>query len=74
MSIDNQVGSRVVSLPAHTKASTVQAVNALSERMKEVAAHIEEQTSHIVGAVDQQLEKEIEAVVVSTIVMSEKHT
>ncbi|MCG8318373.1 MAG: hypothetical protein MI921_02615 [Cytophagales bacterium] len=73
-SIRSQVESRVASLVVHAKASTAQAVSALSECMKEVAVHMEEQTSCIVGAVAQQLKKEIEAFAVTVATTSEKHT
>ena len=73
ISVHSQVDSRVASLVAHAKASTAHAISTLSKHVKEVAAHMEEQTSRAVGTIAQQLEKEIEAVAVSTVMMSEKH-
>ena len=69
----NQVESRVASLVAHTKVRMAQGISPLSECIREVAVHTEEQTSCIAGTVAQQLEKEIEAVAVSTITTSERN-
>ena len=49
-------------------------VGAFSERVWEVAAHSEAQTSHVVGNITQRLEKDIEAVVVSAPAMSKQNT
>ena len=51
--VHNQVDSRVASLVVHAKASTAQTISALSERIREVMGHTEEQTSCIVGTVAQ---------------------
>ena len=72
--VHGKVESRVALLAAQAEASTAEFVGALSEHVKEVAVHYEAQTSCIVGSVLQQLEKEIEAVAVSTAVTSERNT
>ena len=74
MPVHGQVESKVASVTAQAEASTAHVVDALSKYVTEVAAHSAEQTLHVVGIVSQQLEKEIEAVVVSAAAMSERHT
>ena len=73
-SVWSQVESRVASLVAQAKVSTAQAVGALSKCVEEVAAHLEEQTSCVVGTVAQQLEKNIEVAAVSPATTSERNT
>ena len=73
-SVHSLVESRVASLAVHAKARIVQAVSALSERIRGLVVHMEKQMSHVVGTIAQQLEKEIEAAVVSTAMTSERHT
>ena len=71
-SVHGKVESMVASLAAQAKASTAHIADALSKCMSKVAADMEAKTSCAIGAIAQQLEREIEAVVVSTTVMSEQ--
>ena len=57
-----------------TEASTTHVVGVLSERVKAVVEHSEVQASCVVGAVNQQLEKGLEAVVTRAAATSEQNT
>ena len=63
-SAHGELESRVASL-------VVQVVGALSEQVREMAAHSKAETSHVVGSIAQQLEKEIEAAMESVVTISE---
>ena len=72
-SVHGEVESRVASLVAQAKVSTAQVVDALSKHVKEVIAHSEARTSHVIGSVAQRFEKEIEANVISAAATSEQN-
>ena len=66
--------SSIASLATQAKESTAQMVGALSKCVQEVAVHMEEQTSRVIGTMAHQLEKEIEAAAVSAAMTSEWNT
>ena len=67
----DEVESKGASLAAQTEPSSAHVVDVLSEHVKVIAEHSEAQASHVVGAVTQQLEKGLEAVVTSAATTSE---
>ena len=73
-SMHGEVQSKVASLMARADASTVHTVEVFSGRVREVAEHLEVQTSRVAEAVTQQLEREIEAATTSTATMVEVQT
>ena len=69
-----EVQSKVASLTARADASVAHAIEVLSRCVQEVAEHSQAQTSRIVVAAAQQLEKEIEAAATSTAMTTEIQT
>ena len=73
-SVHGEIESKVSSLEAQAATSTAHITDALSKRVGEVMAETEAKTSHVVGTVAQQLEKEIQAVALSTAATAETMT
>ena len=73
-SMHSAVESEVASLMACADASTVHAVEVLSGRVQEMAAHSDAQTSRVAKAVTRQLESEIQATAMSTAATAELNT
>ena len=70
----SQVESHVVSLAAQVEATTLRTATEITGQVRAVAAHAEESMSHIVGAVAQQLESEIEVAAIGTATTSASNT
>ena len=64
----------MVHVAAQIEAKTAQAVTAFAERVRESVVETEARTSHTVGSVVQQLEREIEAAMTGAAVTSEMKT
>ena len=72
-SVHGEIESKVSSLAAQAAMSTAHITDALSKCVGEVVAETEAKTSHVVGTVAQQLEKEIQAAASSTAVTAENN-
>ena len=70
-SMHDEVKSKVAELSAHADASTMHAVEVLSEHIQKMAVDTEVKMSCNVGTVVQQLEQEVATAATSTAVMAE---
>ena len=73
-SVRGEVSSRMAKVAQRSDVSVSNVADALTGRVQQVAAHFEAHTSHAVGQVAQQLEKEVQAVATSTAATAEKTT
>ena len=73
-SMRDEVASRMAEVAKRSDVSVSNVADALTGKVRQVAAHFEAETSQAVGQVAQQLEREVKAVAMSTAAMAEKAT
>ena len=69
-----EVKNKVATLAAKANGSAVNAIEEITGRVREVAAYLDAQASHIAEIVTQQLEREIHAATMSTTVTAKVQT
>ena len=73
-SVRDEVSSQMAEVAKHSDVSVSNVADVLTGKVQQVAAQFEAQTSHAVGQVAQQLEREVKAVAMSTAAMAEQLT
>ena len=73
-SVRDEVASRMEEVAKRLDVSVSNIADVLTGKVQQVAAQFEAQTSHAVGQVAQQLEREVKAVVTSTAATAEQST